>query len=26
MDNHGMMNGKVKCPACGFEFNAPFDA
>jgi|LGVD01.1.fsa_nt_gb hypothetical protein len=26
MDDHGMMNGKVKCPVCGFEFNEPSDA
>ncbi len=26
MDDHGMMDGKVKCPVCGFEFNAPSDA
>ena len=26
MDDHGMMDGKVKCPACGFEFNVPSDA
>lgn len=26
MDDTGMMNDKVKCPACGFEFNMPSDA
>jgi hypothetical protein len=26
MDDHGMMDSKVKCPACGFEFNTPSDA
>jgi hypothetical protein len=26
MDDHGMVDGKVKCPACGFEFNMPSDA
>ncbi|MCD4688640.1 MAG: hypothetical protein K8R55_04815 [Desulfuromonadaceae bacterium] len=26
MDDQGMMNDKVKCPACGFEFNEPSDA
>ncbi|WP_158516111.1 hypothetical protein [Syntrophotalea acetylenivorans] len=26
MDDHGMMDSKVKCPACGFEFNEPSDA
>lgn len=26
MDDHGMMNDTVKCPACGFEFNVPSDA
>jgi uncharacterized Zn finger protein (UPF0148 family) len=26
MDNQGMKDGNVKCPACGFEFNTPSDA
>ena len=25
MDDHGMMGGQVKCPACGYEFNVPND-
>lgn len=26
MDDHKTMDNKVKCPACGFEFNVPSDA
>lgn len=26
IDDHGMTDSKVKCPACGFEFNVPSDA
>jgi len=25
MDDQGMVSSKVKCPACGYEFNVPND-